>query len=292
MKTSYNKAFGVFFTIAAAILGGPYPALADTILYGSTGDLNTNGGGRVYQLDITAQTVTLIGNTGFDRLGGLAFDNNGILFGAAGGSGGPATLMTISLINAAATPIGIVNGLIGVDALRFNSSNALYGGGWTGSSGTLVTIDPTNANLLSSTIESGSGNALTPGLAFNSAGVLYGSRGNSAGHTEDVDRINLTTGQLTPLPLSTAQNTISDIAFGSDGILYGVSSTGAVFSIDQTTGTETLLFNSGVRLSGLANQPLAPVGSVPDSGGTSLLFALALAGLCVIHWKVRTVRAL
>ena len=257
--------------IAIASLSLARTAPADTILYGSTGDSNADGGGRLYAIDVTTQTVTLIGNTGFDRLSGIAFNNSGSLFGVAGGGAHPGTLITINPNTAAASTVGMIGGGLAVDALRFDAQNRLYGGAYDSSilNGLLVTIDPMNGNLLSQVILSGSGVAFTPGLAFSPDGVLYGSRGNSAGHTEDLDVINPITGQLTPIGVAT--NSITDIAFGQDGLLYGVSSNGNLYSIDQTTGVETVLFDTGVRLSGLA----AASQSVPE-GSTMLLFALGL----------------
>ena len=118
---------------------------ADTILYGSTGDINANGGGRLYLIDVTTQNVTLIGNTGFDKLGGIAFNSKGTLYGVSGGSSGPGTLMTIDPLTGAATPIGpISDPSLGVDGLRFNSQTVLYGAAFDNinSVGKLVTIDP------------------------------------------------------------------------------------------------------------------------------------------------------
>jgi plastocyanin len=57
---------------------------SDTILYGSTGGDNASGGGRVWLIDVTIQSASLIGDTGFDRLGGIAFDSTGTLYGVPG----------------------------------------------------------------------------------------------------------------------------------------------------------------------------------------------------------------
>ena len=50
---------------------------SDILLYGSTGGDNANGGGRLWLIDVTIQNASLIGDTGFDRLGGIAFDSSG-----------------------------------------------------------------------------------------------------------------------------------------------------------------------------------------------------------------------
>src|SRR5262249_41791964 len=47
------------------------------LVYGSTGGDHASGGGRLWLIDVPNQTATLIGDTGFDRLGGIAFDSNG-----------------------------------------------------------------------------------------------------------------------------------------------------------------------------------------------------------------------
>jgi plastocyanin len=61
-------------------------------LYGSTGGDNATGGGRLWLIDVTSQNATLIGDTGFDRLGGIAFDSTGTLYGVSGGATHPRAL--------------------------------------------------------------------------------------------------------------------------------------------------------------------------------------------------------
>jgi plastocyanin len=234
----------------------------DTIFYGSTGGDNANGGGRLWVIDVTTQNASLVGDTGFDYLGGIAFDGSGTLYGVAGGSGHPGTLMTIDPATGTAAVIGpISDTTLGVAALRFNSQGTLYGGSFNNTNGVgqLLTIDPSNAQVLTSLTLVGSGNSFCPGIAFDSLDVLYGSRGNSSGHLEDLDLIDQITGVLTPI--GPMEAVISDIAFAPDGTLYGSSPTGDLYSIDPVTGTKTLLFNTGIpQFSGLA---AAPSGATP-----------------------------
>ena len=229
-------------------------------LYGSTGGDNATGGGRLWLIDVTNQSATVIGDTGFDRLGGIAFDSNGTLYGVSGGSIGGGTLMTIDPTNGNATPMGLISDPnVGVDGLRFNSQGVLFGGAFDNniSNGVLLTIDPSNANILSSLTLVGSGNSFCPGIAFDSLGALYGSRGNSSGHTEDLDLIDQVSGVMTPI--GPMEAVISDIVFTPDGILYGSSPTGDLYTIDPTTGAKTLLFNTGIaQLAGLAAAPTSP----------------------------------
>jgi subtilisin family serine protease len=253
--------------ILAAVKSIPFQS---GLLYGSTGGLHDAGGGRLWLIDVANQIATLIGDTGFDKLGAIAFDNKGTLYGVAGGSDSLGTLMTIDPTNGAATVIGLLSDPdAAVDGLRFNSQGVLYGGSFNNTKGIgeLLTIDPSNGNVLSSLTLAGSGNSFCPGIAFDSNDTLYGSRGNSSGHLEDLDLIDEVTGVLTPI--GPTEVVISDIVFGPDGTLYGSSPqpvAGDLYSIDPATGAKTFLFNTGIaQLSGLAIAPGAPTPSPTPS---------------------------
>ena len=268
--TVYEHTFGdpgtySYFCFAHCALGmtGTVNVISppDTVLYGSTGGDNASGGGRLWLIDVTTQSASLIGDTGFDRLGGITFDSNGTLYGVSGGSANQGTLMTIDPTNGTATVIGLLSDPnAAVDGLRFNSQGVLYGSSFDNSVsvGKLLTIDPSNAQVLTSLTLVGSGNSFCTGVAFNSLDVLYGSRGNSSGRLEDLDLIDQITGVLTPI--GPMEAVISDVAFAADGTLYGSSPPGDLYSIDPITGTKTLLFNTGIpQFSGLA----APGGPTP-----------------------------
>src|SRR5947207_8299682 len=177
--------------------------------------------GRIWLIDVTIQSASLIGNTGFDRLGGIAFDSSGTLYGVSGGSDNQGTLMTIDPTNGAATVIGLLSDPnAAVDGPRFNSQGVLYGSSFdnTAGVGKLLTIDPSNAQVLTSLTLMGSGNSFCPGIAFDSSDVLYGSRGNSSERLEDLDLIDQVTGIMTPI--GPMQAVISDTVFACDRKLY------------------------------------------------------------------------
>jgi len=206
---SFTVVVIAFFAVAIVRL-----AEADTILYGSTGGTD----GRLYRIDVTTQAVTFIGSTGFQRIGGIAFNANGVLYGVSGGSASQSTLLTIDPMTGMATVIGLVSDPnANIDGLRFNSQGVLYGSAYEGV-GVLVTIDPSNANILTSLTLSGSGNSFCAGIAFDPLDVLYGSRGNASGRGEDLDLIQ-PNGTLTPI--GGMEAVISDIVFYSNGTLYG-----------------------------------------------------------------------
>jgi hypothetical protein len=276
MKPKSLGLLGITVTFVLALISIPRAEAADTILYGSTGNFNSNGGGRLYSIDVTTQSVTLIGNTGFDRLGGIAFNSSGVLYGASGGSIPGSTLLTIDPNTGMATVVGLISDRnIGVDGLRFDSQNNLYGTAYNGSisTGVLVTINPLNANVLTSVTLMGSGNSFAAGIAFSSAGTLYASRGNASGRLEDFDLVNPMTGQMTPIgPMETV---ISDIAFAANGVLYGSSPDGMLYSINPATGMKTALFDTGIpNIAGLATIVPEPSSFLLMALGSVLLLIL------------------
>jgi hypothetical protein len=208
----------------------------------------------LWLIDVATQNASLIGDTGFDRLGAIAFDNKGTLYGVSGGSANPGVLLTIDPTNGQAKDIGTISDPdTHVDGMRFDSQGVLYGSAYNDINqvGVLVTLDPANGDILNSLTLMGSGNSFCPGIAFDSKGVLYGSRGNATNRAEDLDLIDQSSGVLTPIgPMEVV---ISDIVFAPDGIFYGSSPSGDLYMIDPATGAKTLLFNTGIpQLSGLA----------------------------------------
>ena len=255
----------------ALAFGAATPVQAASLV-ASTGNFNADGGGRIYEIDTVAQTVTLIGDTGLDRLAGVDFDNGGTLFGVSGGSGGPANLVTINPnTGAIVNNLGVIAGIQGVTSLAFDAAGTLYASGWDGSLGRLLTLDPVTGNILTNIATSGSGNDLVVGLDFDSGGTLFGSRGNADGHTEDLVTINTANGVQTSIGAAT--NVISDITFALDGTLFGGSSSignGDLFTIDPLTGAKTFLFNSGINISGLTSVPPVPLPAAAWMGITML----------------------
>jgi hypothetical protein len=124
----------------------------------------------------------------------------------------------------------------------------------------------------------GTGNDFVPGLDFDINGTLFGSRGGSNGHLEDLVTINTTTGVQTAIAGATTN--ISDIVFGSDGILYGGGNNGDLFSIDPVTGQKTFLFDTNFNISGLTAQRIA----VPEPSTLGLI-GLGLLGLGAMKWR-------
>jgi len=249
-------------SLLSVLLAVPLTATAAPILYASTGGIGSN----LYVIDVATGTTTLVGATGVDRMSGLDFDASGVLYGIAGGSAGPASLYTIDITTGAATLVGAVSGIQGADGLAFDSAGTLYAGGWSGTAGRLLTLDPATGAILTNIGMTGSGNDFVAGLDVDGANQLWGSRGNAFGSTEDLVTIDPTTGVQTAVGGNFS--VISGIWFDVDGTLYAISTSGGVLTIDPITGTQTLLFNTGIsNLSGLT-------GVVPEPS-TLLLAATA-----------------
>jgi len=287
--------------IAGAALLTPIDADAVT-LYASTPD------GDIYRItyDGESHTVAPVVSTGLGKLGAIDFAPGGVLYGVSGGSIGPAKLYKINLnppdcgegCEGTPSPVefvgnitSVVTSISGVDAIRFNAFGVLYGGAWDGASGRgrLITINPANGALLTAVTQSGTGNAFAPGLAIDRQGFLYGSRGGSEGHVEDLARIDPVTGVLTAIGCSVdveggasgdgcsdpegGSPKISDIWFASDGTLYAVDTDGSVYTINPTTGAKTLLFGTPYRFSGLTGERDADGDGILDTADNCPLVA-------------------
>ena len=92
----------------------------------------------------------------------------------------PSTLLTIDPTNGQATVIGLISDTIRVLTGSDSTHRASFmDGSWDNnvSVGKLLTIDPSNADVLTSLTLVGSGDSFCSGIAFDPLDVLYGSRG-------------------------------------------------------------------------------------------------------------------
>src|SRR5687767_5308830 len=147
------------------------------ILYG-VGPWEVSVHANLYRIDKATGAATLVGDTGFDRFNGLAFRDDGALFGYRGGA-----LYSLDSTTGAATRVG----LLGIDSpeggLAFHpTTGALFGVSST-LTDTLLTID-TSTGVATTVGPLGSGGRDVSGLAFHPSGVLFGAafRDNNADH--------------------------------------------------------------------------------------------------------------
>jgi hypothetical protein len=290
-------AFGLFRIFALAL--GAILSLAVTevtagALFAGTGK---SDGGRIITIDPTTGAGALIGSSGFDEVSGLAFDSSGVLFGVTGGSLGPSSLVTVNTTTGVGTGIGAVASTSGegFGGLAFDAAGTLFASAWNGDTGELWTINPGNAaQTFVGNITGCSGNNFVAGIAVSAPGALFGSRGNSTGHVENIVTLNPATAACTPIG-SGSSNPISDLAFDPDtGILYGVTggSKSVLLRIDPVSGAETVIGPVGFdNVSSLAIRPTAPAASVPTLGEWSMIamgMLLAVAGAMALRRRRAT----
>ena len=118
------------------------------------------------------------------------------------------------------------------------SAQIIFGAGYVGSAQTanLYSIDPTTG---AGTLIGSTGLKQLSALDFNpNTGVLYGIGTNAAG-AKVLATINTATGASTTIGTVPA-GIFQDIAFASNGTLYGLSS-GGLYTINITTGATTLI---------------------------------------------------
>lgn len=156
-------------------------------------------------------------------------------------------------------------------------AQVLYGAG----NGELFTLNTANGTptLVAATMVGATSVNIT-GLAFNPTNSLvYCSTGNDSSFGSRICTINLTTGAVTLLPTQNA-GPVTDMKFGTGGVLYGIMKVSSPFvslvSINTTTGA------------------VAPIGPQIGFGFALQGNAFAISGAGVAYWfagdhKLRTI---
>ena len=242
---------------AAILLLGVQPASA-IFISDTFGDL--------YDLDVSTNTSTLIGNNGLgvDFID-IALDPiSGILYGTTSG----ALLASIDTTTGVGTVIGST--LFGMTGLTFDSSGTLFGSGAT----SLYTVNTTTG---AGTVVGDTGYLSSGDLAFDSSGNLFMS---AKGLGDQLISLNSTTGAGTLIgPIGWSG--VFGLNF-ADSTLYGFAGGGWTLTIDTSTGAYTSFVSNGIFSTG-AEGSVGGVESVPDTGTTLALLGLALAGLVALR---------
>jgi hypothetical protein len=184
------------------------------------------------------------------------------MYGILGSSCTGARLITIDPATGAGTLIGVLvgagfNGGLpnfcagGSDALAFAPDGTLYAGGYVFGATSLLKVEKSTGAVLEAHPTADS----LVGLAFDPAGTLWASHGNSS-FTFELHTIDPATGARTStLPLSEPV-IVSDLAFAADGTLFAsLPSENNLATVDTTTGLVTRIGSFGPaagRISGLA----------------------------------------
>jgi hypothetical protein len=254
-------------------------AYAQSAFYGAA-YIGSSGPATLYSIDPATGAATAIGPIGFNRVSGLDFAPNRVLYGVGSDGGGNAVLITINTTTGAGTLVGPLGFAGTAQDIAFRPDGVLFA--YIG--GEIETINTTTgaATVVGNTGGFPDGN----GLAFQ-ANTLY--LGNDGG---DLQTVNQGTGAVTTVAPFTygagfgGSDRPSGMKFDpSSGVLYAAitegftPATGWFFaSINVATGVVT---DIGSTVNGLdAIAILAPAGAgatqVPALSPWSMLALIAL----------------
>jgi hypothetical protein len=260
--------------LAIGVICCAFAAAADAAPLFGVAPFQIGVNSSLYRVDESTGAATLIGDTGFERFGGLAFAPSGTLYGYT-----PGALYTLNTTTGAATRIGFLGTPAPEGGLAFQPG-----------SGTLFAVDSTDPNdeLLTINLATGAASIVGPlgaagrdtsGLTFLPDGRLLGVA--LAGGLDRLIEINPTTGAAFTIGVlgpNVGLPSVGGLEFDPDsGILY-YSDASNLYSVNVTSGAATLIGAHGVfEMSGLAAAVPEPVGLALLA---SLLMIMRRARLC------------
>ena len=173
-------------------------------------------------------------------------------------------LININQSTGAGALVGTISETDGSELASFGGNLYAFDQAGSGGSGTFSLINPATAGTISTTI-AGAFVAGEGGMSFRSDGLAFLS--NSQGTSGQLLQCNVSVnnGCSVVAPLSVS---LDGLAFDASNVLYGLSQspvgdpTPSLYTVNQTTGTETLIGATGlagVNLAGLAFDPTSQV---------------------------------
>lgn len=253
--------------VLAVLTAAAWPAVADPLAYAVSFN-------KLYRIDVATGQTTLIGETGFNDVEGLALAADGTLYGIVDST---KTLITIDKQTGHGTAVGGQLGNTGLtgqgvgqfDALDFGLAFTCDGRLWASSDTAkkLWQIDPASGK---SSLAGSLGFQIT-GLGANGNGLYgLGSQGD-----EGVYRIDVATGAATKIGNLAANLTFADggLDFDGNGNLWGIldyrppddNRPSDIVRIDLASGNATFVSTTLPEMEGVAIAPMAACR--PPNGG-------------------------
>jgi hypothetical protein len=272
MKANRPPAPARAFVLAVLLLGVFAETQGMPVLYG-TAYSGPGGAASLYSIDSTSGAATLIGATGFARVGAIDFNSAGVLYGVGTDALGRFALLTINTTTGAGTEVGpLSNGeLFGAPDMSFrNADGALYlfhgeriylvnttSGAATGIGDSLAGTGLTAADIL--------GNA----MAFSPSDTLFSANQANLLTLNQATGVRLTTNPIFYPPPGVSGNVVRANAMDFDngtGTLWAsvvdgsaATSTGSgvnyLATINTSTGVVTRIGPTVTGLDGLAVLP-------------------------------------
>ena len=221
------------------------PAQGD-VLYGMRGD------STLVRIDTSTLAATTLGPAGFTAIGGLAFGNDGTLYGMATSND---VLLRIDLQTGAGTTIGAVGAPVTFSTGLGNDpvSDLLFGitQQGSGASSYLVTCSKTTGQA---SPVGDTGTSAVVGLGFDATGQLWGIDGGG-GH-EELIKIDKTTGQTVVVGAQglAAYSGVGCFDIGPSGTFWAINASGSSYQlirINPATGAPILVGTlTGITTSG------------------------------------------
>lgn len=275
----------VVLSIISALASG------QNVFYGVTGQDGVAS--SLYTINSTTGATTLVGATGFNGVGSLAFSPLGTLFAIAGNAAGPVhQLITINTSTGAGTAIGATGITNNITDIAFRSDGVLFA--MTGR-GDLYTVNTTTG--AATLINSAGGVTQGGGLAFNSGNTLFLSAGSN------LQTVNQATGARTNVVTMTfvsgADALVGMKFHPTSGVLYAVtfdldsSPPSQLVTVNTSTGAMTSLGSNGLRLEAMAigGAATTPPPPPPPTGvpipSTLLLMITGILGLAAWLYRRR-----